>query len=153
MAQIEEEGRSAVEGQESLSRDDLLGVTTRPPQASGAAGADTEPGGWLGDEAYFERPRIGSVDPGMQMALKELELEIKRQEYQTQLLRVREKELEAEGRKLDMAVPHRKPVPLPRKFCLSAAASPTPAGADVSSMPASPLAPLPTSPLSHPATC
>ncbi|KAG7321474.1 hypothetical protein KOW79_015889 [Hemibagrus wyckioides] len=83
----------------------------------------------------------------MQMALKELE--IKWQEYQLQLLRVREKELDAEGRKLNMAVPHWTPVPLPRKFCPPAAASPTPAGADVSSAPASPLALLPTSPSSR----
>ncbi|KAK3506607.1 hypothetical protein QTP70_011017 [Hemibagrus guttatus] len=45
-----------------------------------------------------------------------------------------------------MAVPHRKPVPLPRKISPSATATPTPAGAEVSSAAASPLAPLLTSP-------
>ncbi|KAK3563027.1 hypothetical protein QTP86_013350 [Hemibagrus guttatus] len=131
-----------VEQQILPEREVLPGVATQPPPASGTAGADTEPGSWLGDEAYFERLRVGSVHTGMQLALKELELEMKHQEYRRQLLHIREKELDAEGRKLDMAVPPQKPVPLPRKFCPSAAASPTPAGAEVSSAPASHLAPL-----------
>ncbi|KAK3506608.1 hypothetical protein QTP70_011016 [Hemibagrus guttatus] len=62
-----------VEQQILPEREVLPGVATQPPQASAAAGANTEPGSWLGDEAYFERLRVGSVDSGMQLALKELE--------------------------------------------------------------------------------
>ncbi|KAK3571578.1 hypothetical protein QTP86_014149 [Hemibagrus guttatus] len=64
---------------------------------------NTEPGSWLGDEAYFKYGRLGSVDTRMKLVLKELELEIEQQEYKTELLCIREKELDVEGRKLDMA--------------------------------------------------
>ncbi|KAG7327893.1 hypothetical protein KOW79_007837 [Hemibagrus wyckioides] len=66
-----------------------------------------------------------------------------------QLLRDREKELDADWKKLDLAAPRRKPVPLPRKFCPSAAASSAPTGTDVSITPASPLAPLLTLPVNQ----
>ncbi|KAK3506452.1 hypothetical protein QTP70_000621 [Hemibagrus guttatus] len=70
----------------------------------------------------------------MQITLKELELEINWQEYKTKLLRIWKKELDAERKKLNLAVPHQKPVPLPWKFCPLSAASPTPTGADVASV-------------------
>ncbi|KAK2845837.1 hypothetical protein Q7C36_010691 [Tachysurus vachellii] len=52
-------------------------------------------------EVSLAQPQAGVADPGWQLALKELEVEIKRQEYKTQLLRVHERELDIEGKKLD----------------------------------------------------
>lgn len=104
-------------------REVLPGVPNRPPQVSDTAGADKEPESWLGNEAFFEWIWVGSVDPGMQIALKELELEIKRQVYKMQLLHIQEKELTAEGKTLDLAVPCQMPVPLTQNFSSSAAGS------------------------------
>ncbi|KAG7333627.1 hypothetical protein KOW79_002034 [Hemibagrus wyckioides] len=63
-----------------------------------------------------------------------------------ELLRVLERELDAEGKKLDLAAQRRKPVPFPRMFGSPAAVSHSPVGADVSSVPGSPLATLQSSP-------
>lgn len=95
---------------------------TQPLPVTGRAEAVTEPEDKV--VAGCEQPEAGTVDPGWQLALKELELEIKRQEYQTQLLRVREPERDAEGRRLDLAARQRKPVPLPRKLNSLRATSP-----------------------------
>ncbi|KAM9440555.1 uncharacterized protein Hap1MRO34_025796 [Clarias gariepinus] len=124
------------------------GVSTQPLPRAG----DTRTVAEHGEELGAVRPKrpTDSVDPVLQLALKELDLKIKRQEYETQLLRIRERELDAEGKKLELAAQSRKPVPLPRKFGSPAAVSPSPVGADVSSALASPLAPLQSSPVSQP---
>lgn len=58
------------------------GVATQPTQNSSAADAVTELGGWLEADVDLEWPQAGSVDPGLQITMKELELEIKWHEYQ-----------------------------------------------------------------------
>lgn len=45
-------------------------------------------------------PRAGLIDPGLQLAFKRLDLDIKRQEYEAQLLLVWERELDMEGKRL-----------------------------------------------------
>ncbi|KAI5627802.1 hypothetical protein C0J50_8349 [Silurus asotus] len=117
---------------------------TQPTQAPGRAEAVTEP---EEVELSHEQPHARTVDPGWQLALKELEVEIKRQEYQTQFLRVRERELEIEGKKLDLADQWRKPVPLPRTFRSSTIASPSPVATEHSRPPSTPAESSTVSPL------
>lgn len=60
-----------------------------------------------------EGPWAVAIDSRLQIALKQLDLDINWLEYQTQLLHVWEMELDVEGRRLDLAAQIPKPMPLP----------------------------------------
>lgn len=75
----------------------------------------------------FETEQVHPYDPRLEIRLRELELEIKKQECESQMIRLRvidaEKERDIQLRKLDLEA-LKKPVPLPRSRPPSIATSP-----------------------------
>lgn len=114
---VSKEGRKQVVKEELYARLVETGIL---PERSIAGGPEAETDGEVFDDVYSGNGKKPSqVDPMVTVRLRELDLELKKQEYETQLLRLKELEITADRdvklRKLDLeAQMCKRPVPSPR---------------------------------------